>query len=148
MALAVEQFFQGYVEAFNRSLGASVDVAGIRSHFSPCFVGAGPNGVQCGQNDDAFADTLQQGYAFYTKIGTKAMTLRGVSSTPIDDAHQMAKVDYRASYEKHSGETVDLDFAVTYMLTTRGDTFEIFAFVAGDEMALYRKHGLLPDDRS
>jgi hypothetical protein len=148
MASAVERFFQGYVEAFNRSLGDSVDVAGIRAHFSPCFVAAGPNVVQCGQNDDAFADTLQQGYAFYTKIGTKAMALRGVSSTPIDDAHQMVKVDYRASYEKRGGETVDLDFAVTYMLAARGDTFEIFAFVAGDEMALYRKHGLLPDDRS
>jgi hypothetical protein len=148
VASAVERFFEGYVEAFNRSLGASVDVAGIRSHFSPCFVGAGPNGVQCGQNDDAFADTLQQGYAFYTAIGTKAMAIRGISTTPIDDAHQMAKVDYRATYEKRSGETVNLDFAVTYMLAARDDTFEIFAFVAGDEMALYRKHGLLPDERA
>lgn len=146
MPTSVERFFAGYVEAFNRSLGASVDVAGIRSHFSPCFVAAGPNGVRCGQNDDSFADTLQQGYAFYTAIGTKAMALRGISTTPIDDAHQMAKVDYRATYEKRSGETVNLDFSVTYMLATRDDMFEIFAFVAGDEMALYRKHGLLPDD--
>jgi hypothetical protein len=140
----VDRFFQRYVEAFNRSLGESVDIAGIRAHFSPCFVAAGPNGVQCGQNDDSFAETLQIGYAFYTSIGTRAMALRGVTTTPIDATHQMAKVDYRATYEKPSGERIEIDFDVTYMLAARGDTFEIFAFVAGDEMALYRKHGLVP----
>jgi hypothetical protein len=145
MSAAVDRFFRGYVEAFNRSLEESVDVAGIRAHFSPCFVAAGPNGVQCGHNDDAFAETLQKGYAFYKSIGTKAMAVRGVTTTPIDEIHHMAKVDFRASYEKADGEKIDIDFAVTYMLAARGESFEIFAFVAGDEMALYRKHGLVAD---
>lgn len=145
MPTAIERFFQSYVDAFNRSLGERVDVEGIRAHFSPCFVAAGPRGVNCGQNDEAFVETLQQGYAFYTSIGTKAMAVLGISSTPVDDGHQMAKVAYRATYEKPSGETVEIDFAVTYLLAARGETFEIFAFVAGDEMALYREHGLVPE---
>lgn len=54
-------------------------------------------------------------------------------------------MSYRASYEKRNGEQIDLDFEVTSMLATRANSFEIVAFVAGDEMALYRKHGLVPD---
>jgi hypothetical protein len=141
---AVEQFFQGYVDAFNRSLGPSVDVEGIRSHFAGCFVGAGPGGVNCGQNDDEFATVLHRGYAFYTSIGTKAMAVRGITTTPIDELHQMARVDYRATYAKPAGDSVDIDFAVTYFLASHEETFRIFAFVAGDEMALYRQYGLLP----
>jgi hypothetical protein len=145
MSAAVDRFFQSYVDAFNRSLGERVDVEGIRSHFSDCFVAAGPQGVKCGDNTEEFAETLRQGYAFYTAIGTRAMALRGVTATPIDDLHQMATVDYRATYEKPSGETVEIDFAVTYFLESRDESFKIFGFVAGDEMALYREHGLLPD---
>ena len=148
MTAAVESFFQGYIDAFNRSLGDEVDVEGIRAHFSDCFVGAGPDGVKCGENNDDFADTLRQGYAFYRSIGTRAMAVRSVTTTPIDETHQMAKVAYRAAYEKPTGEIVDIDFAVTYFLASPNETrpFTIFGFVAGDEMALYRRHGLLGAD--
>jgi hypothetical protein len=145
MPTAVERFFKSYVDAFNRSLGDQVDVEGIRSHFAECFIGAGPGGVRCGENGEEFAETLRQGYRFYTSIGTKAMALRGVTTTPIDDTHQMAKVDYRATYEKPSGENVELDFGVTYLLASSNDSFQIFAFIAGDEMALYRQYGLVPE---
>ena len=144
MPITVADFFQGYVDAFNRSLGGEVDVAGISAHFSDCFVGAGPRGVQCGQNDDSFTEALHPGYAFYNDIGTKAMAVRGVTATPIDETHQMARVAYRATYAKPPGEDIAIDFTVTYLLASRGESYEIFAFIAGDEMALYREHGLLP----
>jgi hypothetical protein len=146
MTSPVDQFFRNYVEAFNRSLGDTVDVERIRAHFSDCFVGAGPQGVRCGENGEEFAETLRQGYAYYVSIGTQSMAVRGVTTTPIDDTHQMARVDYGATYEKPSGDVVEIDFAVTYFLESRQDTFAIFGFVAGDEMALYREHGLLPDE--
>ena len=41
MSETVDQFFRRYVESFNRSLGETVDVAGIRAHFADCFVAAG-----------------------------------------------------------------------------------------------------------
>lgn len=88
---------------------------------------------------------LQQGYAFYRSLGTKAMALRGVTGTPVDEGHLLARVEYRATYEKADGERIEIDFAVSYCLAARGESFEIFAFVAGDEMALYRKHELVPD---
>src|SRR5262245_1079283 len=50
-----DRFFREYAEVFNRSLGESVDVDGIREAFADCFVGAGPSGVTCGRNDASFA---------------------------------------------------------------------------------------------
>jgi hypothetical protein len=145
MSITIEAFFAGYVDAFNRSLGEQVDADGIRRYFSSCFVGAGPRGVQCGQNDESFTEALEQGYAFYRQIGTQAMAVRDITSIPVDDAHSLARVAYRASYEKPGGESLDLDFEVSYLLATQGETYEIFAFITGDELALYQEHGLLPD---
>ena len=143
MPTPVDRSFRDYVDAFNRSLGSEVDVEGIRPHFSDCFVAAGPDGVKCGEIHDDFAETLRQGYAFYQSIGTRAMAVRNAKTTPIDDSHQMARVEFRATYDKPSGETVEIDFALPYFLATRDQMLKIFGFVAGDEMALYRQHGLL-----
>jgi hypothetical protein len=142
---SVDAFFEAYVESFNRSLGSEVDVDGIRAYFSDCFIGAGPAGVRCGENTTDFADALVQGYAFYRSIGTRDMAVRAITTTPIDETHQMARVDYRATYAKPSGETVAIDFAVTYFLAAQDQTFTIFGFVTGDEMAIFRQHGLLGD---
>ena len=143
VASEVDRFFQGYAEAFNRSLGDRGAIEAIQAHYTDCFVGAGPHGERCGQNDEAFANTLRQGYDFYTSIGTKAMAVRGITLTPIDELHQMAAVAFRATYEKPSGETVEIDFTVTYFLASQDATFKIFGFVSGDEMAAYRQHGLI-----
>ena len=86
---------------------------------------------------------LQQGYAFYRQVGTRGMAVRSVTATPIDDAHWLARVAYRAHYVKPDGEPLDLDFEVSYMLAERDETYEIFAFVTGDERALYEEHGLM-----
>jgi hypothetical protein len=140
-----DSFFRGYIDAFNRSLGDTVDAAGIRAHFADCFVGASPAGIECGANDDAFAARLEQGYAFYKKIGTKRIALRQLEATAIDDLHHhhLVKVFYRADYRKRTGETVSIDFYVTYLVQTREGASRIFAFIAGDEMEAYRKHGLM-----
>ncbi|MPZ37064.1 MAG: nuclear transport factor 2 family protein [Rhizobiales bacterium] len=138
-----DRFFHDYAEAYNRSLGDRVDYDAIASSFADCFVAAGPDGVACGKNDDSFRAALDNGYAFYKSIGTRKMSVRRVEVTPIDDRHHMAKVHYRADYQKKSGETVSIDFDLTYMLQTRDGRSRIFAFVAGDEMGVYRRHGLV-----
>jgi hypothetical protein len=73
------------------------------------------------------------------------MAVRSITTTPIDETHQMANVEYRATYEKPDGERIEIDFSVTYFLASQDATFTIFGFVAGDETALYRKYGLLPE---
>lgn len=142
-----DAFFDSYVAAYNRSLGERVDVKAIRSHFSESFIAAGPGSVMTGDNDEAFGETLEKGYAFYKSIGTKKMEVTGVDVTDIDDGYSLAKVHYRAEYEK-DGETIAIPFSVSYMLEERDGHLKIFGFVAGDEMALYRQYGLtLPAER-
>jgi hypothetical protein len=76
------------------------------------------------------------------------MAMRGVTLTPIDELHQMAAVTFQATYAKPSGETVEIDFTVTYFLASQDGTCKIFGFVSGDEMAAYRQHGLISDESS
>lgn len=122
-----------------------MDSAAIRACFAGCFVGAGPAGVTCGANDDSFAASLATGYVFYRKIGTRRMVLRGVEPTPIDRLHHLVKVLYRADYRKPDDTELSIDFDVSYILQARDGVPKIFAFITGDEMGLYKQHGLLPD---
>jgi hypothetical protein len=73
------------------------------------------------------------------------MTAKRVEVTPIDATHSMAKVFYCADYVRRDGSPLRLDFDVTYFLDTSTLKPKIFGFVAGDEMGLYKQHGLLPE---
>jgi hypothetical protein len=65
--------------------------------------------------------------------------------TEIEPSHALVRVDYRAEYEK-DGNPLMVDFDVSYLLQTVADKTTIFAFIAGDEMGLYREIGLVPDE--
>ena len=147
MQADIERFFRDYVDAFNRSLGETPDFEAVRAAFAPCFVAAGPTGVNCGRNDDSFVKALDQGFTFYRSIGTRRMILRSVALTPIDPNHQMARVYYSSEYERRDGDLVVIDFDVTYMLHIQNATPQIFAYVTGDEQALLREHGLVAEDQ-
>ena len=108
-----EAFLASYVDAYNRSLGDTVDTDGIRAHFADCFVGSGPAGANCGQDGDTFADALRQGYAFSKAIGTKRMSVRGLTVTEIEPGHALVRVDYHAGYEK-DGQPLGIDFDMSY----------------------------------
>lgn len=134
----VDAFFREYTDGYNRALAGERDFDRIRAFFTDAFLGAGPETVSVGRNDDTFTEALRAGYDFYRAIGTRKLELLSTATTPIDGAHLMAKVFYRAEYESQS-----IDFDVTYLLQTSGGRPKIFAFVAGDEMDLYRRLGLV-----
>jgi len=138
-------FFRDYGDLFNRALAGQLVLDEIRAVFTGSFIAAGADGVSCGANDESFRATLETGYDFYRRIGTKRMSLREVQTTPIDAAHVMAKVFWQADYETPAGEAVQIDFDTTYLLQMLGARPLIFAFIGGDEMALYRQHGLIPE---
>jgi hypothetical protein len=140
----LNRFFASYVEAYNHSLGESVDLAGIQKHFAECFIGAGINGVNYGRNDKNFAVQLEKGFSFYKTIGTQSIEVVQIDPTSIDDRHVLAKVTYRAHYlTKDSEEPITLEFDVSYLIQKRDTELKIFGFVTGDEMALYKEHGLI-----
>ncbi|MBN8606297.1 MAG: hypothetical protein J0L81_05210 [Caulobacterales bacterium] len=136
-------FFRVYSDLYNRALRGDADYSAIAACFSSSFIAAGPQGVRCGQNDAAFRETLQNGYAFYRQIGTRSMSTVRCETVKIDAAHFMVKVFYCAEYQKESAAPVTIDFDVTYLLETTQGEPKIFAFIAGDEMDAYRRAGLI-----
>jgi hypothetical protein len=74
------------------------------------------------------------------------MTLLKVEATPIDAGHDMVRPYFRADYRRKDGETLSIEFDVVYMLQQREGGPKIFAFVSGDEMGLYRQHGLVDEE--
>lgn len=141
-----ETFFRDYVDVMNRSMAEQVDMQALRDSYAEYFVSAGAGGVvRGGANDEQYASVLKQGAEFYKAIGLKVMTLLKVETTPIDGGHDMARPFFRADYVKKDGTPVSIDFDVVYMIQRRDSGPKIFAFVAGDEMALYKKYGLVDD---
>lgn len=140
-----EEFFQAYADAYNRSLAGEPDETGIRAAYAAHFVSATPAGVIAGGNDATFGSKLRQMYAFYDGIGASGLVLRDVDARRIDDLHDIARVGWRGEYVRpRDGKTVTIDFEVTYLMQSlRAHQPQIFAFVAGDEMAALREHGLV-----
>lgn len=140
----IAAFFESYANLYNRALAGENVFGEIMDRFSPRFIAAGTEGVSTGKQGAAFRRMLSKGYAFYRSIGTKRMTAKRVETTKIDATHCMAKVFYCAEYRKPDGSEVRLEFDVTYFLDVTTTRPKIFGFVSGDEMGLYRQHGLLP----
>jgi hypothetical protein len=141
-----EAFFRNYVDVFNRSMTDGVDADAILASYAEYIVSAGVGGVvQGGANDGKYAEALRQGAGFYQAIGLQGMALLKVEVTAIDAEHDMVRPHFRADYRKKDGQTLSIDFDVVYMLQRREGGPKIFAFVAGDEMGMYRQHGLVDE---
>lgn len=140
----LRMFFEVYAQRFNDALDGYPDFEAIAAQYTSTFMAVGPGGVAAGTNDESFLAALPQGFDQYRAIGTKRMAVLEVAVTPIDELHAMAKVSYQASYVRpRDGKPIDLDFDVTYLLRREGE-WQVFAFVAGDEQALYDEHDLRP----
>ena len=137
-----DRYFRDYAELYNKALTDHPDYEAIMDRFTKCFIAAGPKGVECGESGAEFLATLEKGYAFYKQIGTKRMSVRHVQATEIDGTHHIARVYYHAEYVKDD-KPIAIDFDVTYVLENSTGKPKIFAFISGDEMALYKKYGLV-----
>ncbi len=142
-----EAFFSNYVAVFNHSLTDGADADAIRASYAEYFVSAGAGGaVMGGANDDRYAEILRQGAGFYRAVGLQGMRLIKVEVTPIDAAHDMVRPYFHADYKKKNGEALPIEFDVVYMLQRREGGPKIFAVVAGDEMGIYRRYGLVDEE--
>ncbi|WP_413558959.1 nuclear transport factor 2 family protein [Bdellovibrio sp. HCB209] len=115
----------------------------MRSFFTDQFLSAGPDSIETGTNDSEFAQTLNDAYSFYRKIGTREMHIRNLMVTPIDRFHDMVKVYYRADYSPEGKPLKSIDFDVTYFMQITDAGPKVFGFVSGDEMQAYRDAGLV-----
>jgi hypothetical protein len=142
----VEAFFRRYQATYARALAdkPGVDKA-VTEAFADHFVESGPGGVHGGRNGMVFRFLARRGFARYRKIGVQSMVVDALEITPLDDGlHAMARVVWDSVTRRRSdGKPVRILFAHTYFLTLVGGKPRIFVYVATDERAILKKHGLI-----
>lgn len=144
MESAVKQLFERYERLFNQALGGDADMDAVASLYATDFIAASPAGVMSGKNDERLKTVMAQGYARYRAIGTKEMRIERVSTSPIDEHHCIAHVAWTASYARKAATGVTIDFDVHYLVQEIGGEAQVFGWVAGDEEALLKEHGIIP----
>lgn len=143
MEASVRTFFARYESVFNLSLGGAMDMDQVASLYASEFIAASPAGVMTGKNDDQLRQVMAQGYARYRAIGTKAMRIRDLRLSPMDEHHCVAHVAWTARYARQDQPEVTIDFDVHYLVQMLDGEPKVFGWVSGDEQALLRQHGVI-----
>ena len=87
---------------------------------------------------------VPRGFGYYRRLGTQRMEVRGLSVTPLDDFHVLARTHWWSSYRRQSGDVLEIEFDNIYLLhVAAGKEPKIFAYVAGDEHQVLKDHGRL-----
>lgn len=140
---SIKNFFLRYQQFFMQSLDGEIDTNEISSLYAKEFIAASPMGVMGGKNDHQFQQSLVQGYEQYRKIGTKGMSVREVSVTPIDDFHYVAHVAWTATYATIDHPNITIDFEVHYLMQELGGKPQIFGWISGDEQGLLKEYSVI-----
>ena len=143
MEKRVSKLFERYERLFNRALSGEADMDEVASLYESDFIAASPAGVAAGRNDAQLRQVMDQGYARYRAIGTKAMRIRNVAISPIDARHCVAHVAWTATYARRGQADVAIDFDVHYLVQELDGEPKVFGWVSGDEEALLRQHGII-----
>ena len=143
METSVRTLFERYERVFNTALHGDADMDEVAALYAPEFIAASPAGVMTGKNDAQLKQAMAQGYARYRAIGTKAMRVRGLRISPMDEHHCVAHVSWRATYVRTDQPDATIDFDVHYLVQQLGAEPRVFGWVSGDEQALLRQHGIV-----
>lgn len=138
-----EAFFTAYVDFYNAAVEGKPVIDDLRRCYGEYVVGASPGSIMGGENGEDYGKVLGEGFGFYRSIGMKRMVLRGVEASEIMAGHDLVSVDFRAEMERKDGSPLQVDFTVAYITQRRDSGPKIFAFISGDEMALFRDLGLV-----
>lgn len=140
----VRNFFNQYASRMNNALfNDPIDLEGIAQSFAENFVGANPNGIQAGQNDEQFKNAIREGIAFYRNIGIRSMIILDQEVETLDGLHALTKILWKCVYDSRSASG-EMMFVNYYMVQCRSnDTIKIFSYVTGDEVNAFREHRLL-----
>jgi hypothetical protein len=143
METSVRKFFRRYESFFNRALAGDIDLDEVAALYASAFIAASPAGVMTGKNDAQLKEVMAQGYARYRAMGTKAMRLRDVRLSLLDEHHCVAHVAWSATYARKGQPDVAIDFDVHYFVQKLDGEPKVFGWVSGDEEALLKQHGIL-----
>lgn len=138
----IEQFFDRYEEGAN-----TFDPDVVTSQFADSFMGADPNGVVCGENNEKFREAIPQRRAFFQQIGFRSAKILSIDATPLDERYTMAKVHWQMVFEKEQGNPLDFKFFITYFLFDPGSGPRVVFYIShDDEQKVMKDAGLIPTD--
>ena len=140
----IRKFFKSYETLYRRALKDDVNARGVADHFAAYFVESSPGGAHGGKNGWLFRFMIGRGFAFYRKLGTRAMTLEVTGITPIDAHHAMVTVAWEAQCVRRDGTAVTLPFTHIYFLREEKRALKIFSYIANDQQKMLEEHGLVP----
>ena len=138
----VAAFFDRYAASMNRALEGKDDVDAAAGFYAQSYIAASPEGLMTGGNDEGLKTALAQGYRHYRDSGAREMRVERVDVTPLGDDHCVAHVAWCAIYERMDESTEALEFTVHYFVRREDGGLKVFGWVAGDEQAPLREHGL------
>ena len=108
-------------------------------------MGADPNGVVCGKNDENFREAIPQRKVFFQQIGFKSAKILNIDETALDERYTMAKVHWHMVFEKEKGNPLDFKFFITYFLFDPGSGPKVVFYIShDDEQKVMRDAGLIP----
>jgi hypothetical protein len=143
----IKDFFNEYEKRFQQGLAGNADVEGSAKAFAGHFVGASPVGISGGKNDESFREAIPKGLEYYRNTGMRSMKIGSLGITPLDQFHFMVKVHWVSTYNVRGKKDMveDIEFDVIYFLQYLAEDPVIFAYITGDEQAVLKERGLLPE---
>lgn len=138
----IDEFFARYEQGAN-----TFDADLITSQFTHVFMGADPNGVMCGTNDDAFRTAIPERRKLFTQIGFRTARIIDKEVTPLDARYTMAKVLWHMTFHPDGREVLDFEFYITYFLFDDGTGPKVAFYISHeDEQRVMREAGLIPGE--
>jgi hypothetical protein len=143
-----DAWFRGYAEAYTQSLQDGAQIEAIRSHYAETVLALGVDGTlnAAEATTNLLRPVLEHLFAFYVSIGARRMEIDRVEVTPLYENHDRVLVCFLGHYVRPDGSQLTIPFDVVYLVQRRTTGPVIFAFIAGDETALYRQYGLVDDN--
>lgn len=136
--------FVRYADALNRSLSGSDEIGTIRSFYAETSLALGQDGSMKAASNEELGAILAHVHEFYVRVRVQSIAVERAEVSELAPRHHRVLVHFVARYLL-KGSEVAIPFWVTYLCQEREDGPKIFAFIAGDEMALLRQHGIIDD---
>lgn len=99
----VRKFFKVYEKIYNDAIADTVDLNDVADMYSAGFVSVTPAAVMVGENGEQLKAIMTKGFEAYRALGSKRMTSKEVSVTPVDQDHCVAEVNWAGDYEARMG---------------------------------------------
>ena len=141
MEQAVADLFARYEHLFAESLADPARAGDMEPLYTSDVLAASQQGVVAGKTRD-FLGALAQGFERYRAQGLRQMRVSSLRIVPIDEGHCLAHVGWNARYERDDLPSTTISFEVHYLVQLRQGEARVFAWIAGDEEAALREHGV------